>query len=106
MLLDHFKDQEMLAAIINSEGLCFLHLRQSCKHVQGGVVLAELLKVELGKPENLHASLAEFIHKNDHQYLKDGFGKEGNAWRLAADLEASGRVEPYKTGRDRKVTDK
>ena len=83
----------MLAAFTRSDGLCLPHLRQVCKQVQDGAVLAELLRVELGKLENLHAELAEYIRKNDYRYIKDGFGREGNAWRRAAGLAAGGRGE-------------
>jgi hypothetical protein len=93
VLADSIQEKEMLTAFSNSSGLCLPHLRQACEQVQDGVVLADLLKVELEKLEKLHTELAEFIRKNDYRYLKDGFGPEGNAWRRAAILASGGGID-------------
>jgi hypothetical protein len=93
VLTDQFQDPELLAAFTHSDGLCLPHLRQVCKLVQDGAVLADLLKVELEKLEKLHTELAEFIRKNDYRFLKDGFGAEGDAWRRAARLAVGGQIE-------------
>lgn len=93
VLIEQFHDPEMVAAFTHSNGLCLPHLRQVCKLVQDGAVLAEMLKVELEKLEKLHTELAEFIRKNDYRFLKDGFGAEGDAWRRATGLAVGGQSE-------------
>ena len=93
VLTAQIQDPELVAAFARTDGLCLPHLKQAITQVKDEALLAELLKLELGKLKSLHAELAEYKRKSDYRYLKDGFGPEGNAWRRAAGLVSGGRSE-------------
>ena len=105
VLADSIQEKEMLTAFTHSDGLCLPHLRQACEHVRDGSALAELLKVEVQKLENLHAELAEFIRKNDYRFIKDRFGPEGNAWRRVVGLTAGGQIAKGERTQNEPTTD-
>jgi hypothetical protein len=54
-------------------------------------VLEKLLTIHREKLENLSAELGEFIRKSEYQTVKEGFGKEGDAWLRAVSMIAGSR---------------
>jgi len=93
VLVDELKRPEMTNALQASDGLCLPHLREALdqnKHVSG---VEALLAVHREKLNSLQAELAEFIRKNDYQAIKEGFGKEGDAWLRAIRMVAGRRGE-------------
>ena len=83
VLVEELKTPEMVDALQTSEGLCLPHLRQALDQIKNASEAETLLKVHREKLEGLRAELAEFIRKNDYQVIKEGFGKEGDAWLRA-----------------------
>jgi hypothetical protein len=84
---------EMTNALQASEGLCFPHLRLALEHVKDLSTCETLLTIHRAKLESLKAELEEFIRKNDYQAIKEGFGREGDAWLRAVGLIAGKRKE-------------
>lgn len=95
VLLEELKTPEMTEALQASEGLCLPHLRQALERVKDTEVSAceTLLTLHREKLESLKAELEEFIRKNDYQAIKEGFGKEGDAWLRALGIVAGRRGE-------------
>jgi len=83
VLVEQLNTPEMAIALQGSEGLCLPHLRQALDQVKNTPDAETLLIVQREKLEGLRAELAEFIRKNDYQVIKEGFGKEGDAWLRA-----------------------
>jgi hypothetical protein len=81
----------MSKALQDSEGLCLPHLKLALGHVKEERVYESLLAVQRARLEILKNDLAEFIRKNDYQAIKEGFGKEGDAWLRAIDMIAGSR---------------
>lgn len=82
-LVREFGDPRMVEALNASDGLCLPHLRLTLELVQDGPALEKLLSIHHGKLAALHAELAELIRKNDHRFIAEGFGPEGDSWRRA-----------------------
>lgn len=80
-LVEGLGSAEMAEALRGSDGLCLPHLRQALQEVKDLPECELLISIHKEKLENLHAELAELIHKHDYRFLKKGFGKEGNSWR-------------------------
>jgi hypothetical protein len=80
VLVKELQTPEMSNALQASDGLCFPHLRLTLEHVKDISVCEKLLTMHRAKLESLRAELAEFIRKNDYQFIQEGFGKEGDAW--------------------------
>ena len=93
VLMEELKTPEMTNALQASEGLCLPHLRQGLEQVKDLSVCETLLTIHREKLESLRAELAEFIRKNDYQLIKEGFGKEGDAWLRAIGIVAGRRSE-------------
>jgi len=93
VLVEELKTPEMRDAFQASEGLCLPHLRLSLEHVNDASACETLLAIHREKLERLRAELAEFIRKNDYQAIKEGFGKEGDAWLRAIGVVAGKRGE-------------
>lgn len=74
---------EMTEALQASDGLCLPHLRLALAEAKDPSVYESLLAIHRTKLESLRDELAEFIRKNDYQVIKEGFGKEGDAWQRA-----------------------
>jgi hypothetical protein len=83
VLLEELKTPEMTHALGASEGLCLPHLRLGLENVKDASVGETLLSLHRSKLESLREELAEFIRKNDYQLIKEGFGREGDAWLRA-----------------------
>lgn len=92
VLAEELKTPEMATALQGSEGLCLPHLRQTLDQVKSASEVEALLTIHLEKLENLRAELAEFIRKNDYQVIKEGFGKEGDAWLRAIGMVVGPRA--------------
>lgn len=83
VLVQELNSPEMTDALQASAGLCLPHLRQTLEQVKEASVCETLISIHRGKLESLKAELEEFIRKNDYQAIKEGFGKEGDAWLRA-----------------------
>ena len=84
---------EMTEALQDSEGLCLPHLRMTFEHIKDVSAHEKLLTIHRPKLEGLSAELAEFIRKNDYQAIKEGFGREGDAWLRAVRMIAGSKKE-------------
>lgn len=79
-LVENLGQPEMAEALQTSDGLCMPHLRLALQSVQDVTSCENLIAIHREKLEALHAELAELIRKNDYQFIKEGFGKEGDSW--------------------------
>jgi len=93
VFVEELETPEMTDALQASEGLCLPHLRLTLGHVKNLSACEKLLTIHRAKLESLRAELAEFIRKNDYQAIKEGFGKEGDAWLRAIGMVAGNRKE-------------
>jgi Family of unknown function (DUF6062) len=84
---------EMTEALQASEGLCLPHLKLALHEVKKASLYESLLAIHRTKLESLRNELAEFIRKNDYQAIKEGFGKEGDAWLRAIGMIVGRRRE-------------
>ncbi len=91
VLIEELETSEMMDALQASEGLCLPHLRLALEHVKDFSACEKLLTIHRPKLEGLRAELAEFIRKNDYQAMKEGFGKEGDAWLRAVSMFVGSR---------------
>ncbi len=91
VLIEELETSEMTDALQASDGLCIPHLRLTLEHVKNFSTCEKLLTIHRAKLEGLGAELAEFIRKNDYQLIKEGFGKEGDAWLRAIGMIAGKR---------------
>jgi hypothetical protein len=92
-LVAELKKPEMVDALRASEGLCLPHLRLALEHVRDISVCETFLTIHREKLQSLRAELEEFIRKNDYKVIKEGFGKEGDAWLRAIRMIASSRKQ-------------
>jgi len=88
VFVEELETPEMTDALQASEGLCLPHLRLALEYVRDLSASEKLLTIHRAKLESLRAELAEFIRKNDYQAIKEGFGKEGDAWLRAIGMIA------------------
>lgn len=93
-LVEDLPTPELKEALHASEGLCLPHLRLALGAADNDSAYEMLLTIHRGKLEHLKNELAEFIRKNDYQAIKEGFGREGNAWLRTISLIAGSRREP------------
>ena len=93
VLVKELPGPEMTAALQASDGLCLPHLRLTLEHVKDLSACEKLLTIHREKLESLRAELAEFIRKNDYQAIKEGFGREGDAWLRAIRMIAGSKRE-------------
>jgi hypothetical protein len=91
VLVEELETPEMTDALQASEGLCLPHLRLALERVKDLSACETLLTIHRAKLESLRAELDEFIRKNDYQAIKEGFGKEGDAWLRAVGMIAGSR---------------
>lgn len=82
-LLKELSAPEMVTALKASDGLCLPHLRFTLDQVRDVADGETLLDIHRETWETLRSELLEFIRKNDYQAIKEGFGKEGDAWLRA-----------------------
>jgi hypothetical protein len=81
-LFKGLKNEQMLAALRDSDGLCLPHLHQAFKeHAQDGEAVSALFAISQKKLAELDKELAEIIRKSDYRFRDEGFGEEGDAWR-------------------------
>ncbi|MCI0555704.1 MAG: DUF6062 family protein [Anaerolineae bacterium] len=93
VFVEELEKTQMTDALEASDGLCLPHLRLALEHVKESSVCETLLTIHREKLESLNAELGEFIRKNDYQAIKEGFGKEGDAWLRAVSMIAGTRKE-------------
>ena len=91
VLVEELETPEMTNALQASEGLCLPHLRLALERVKNLAACEKLLTIHREKLASLRAELEEFIRKNDYQLIKEGFGKEGDAWLRAVGMIAGSR---------------
>jgi len=92
-LVRELEEPEMADSLRASDGLCLPHLRQALEQVKNVSACERLLAIHREKLEGLKAELAEFIRKNDYQFVEEGFGKEGDAWLRAVSMIVGSRKE-------------
>jgi hypothetical protein len=93
VLTEELETPEMVSALQVSEGLCLPHLRLAFERANDLSACEKLLMIHREKLESLRAELEEFIRKNDYQAIKEGFGREGDAWLRAVGMIAGSRKE-------------
>lgn len=93
VFVEELETPPMNDALQASDGLCLPHLRLALEHAKDPSVCEKLLTVHREKLESLRAELAEFIRKSDYQFMEEGFGSEGDAWRRAISMVAGSRKE-------------
>jgi hypothetical protein len=93
VLVEELEKPQMTEALETSDGLCLPHLRMTLEHVKEVATCETLLNIHHEKLENLSAELGEFIRKNDYQAIKEGFGREGDAWLRAVGMIVGSRKE-------------
>ena len=93
VFVEELETPEMTNALQASEGLCLSHLRLALEHVRNLSACETLLTIHRTKLESLRAELDEFIRKNDYQAIKEGFGREGDAWLRAIGMIVGKRKE-------------
>lgn len=91
VLVKELSTAEMTDALKESDGLCLPHLRVTLEHIRDISVYEKLIEIQRAKLETLKFELGEFIRKNDYQSIKEGFGKEGDAWLRAIGLFTGAR---------------
>ncbi len=91
VLVEELKGPEMTGALQASDGLCLPHLRLGLEHIRDRSACEKLLTIHRAKLESLRTELSEFIRKNDYQVIREGFGKEGDAWLRAIDMITGSR---------------
>ncbi|HVF25807.1 MAG TPA: DUF6062 family protein [Anaerolineales bacterium] len=93
VLVKELPGSEMTEALQASDGLCLPHLRMTFELIKDVSAHEKLLTIHRAKLEGLRAELAEFIRKNDYQAIKEGFGREGDAWLRAVRMIAGSKKE-------------
>ena len=83
VLVEDLPTPALQEALHASEGLCLPHLRLAIGSAKDDFEYGTLLTIHRAKLENLKHELAEFIRKNDYRVIKEGFGREGDAWLRA-----------------------
>ena len=74
------KDERMLAGLRASDGLCLPHFRMAIGHIKDESDLAEFVAISREKLAALDRELLEFMRKNNYQFAREGFGREGDSW--------------------------
>ena len=92
-LAKDLENAEMTDALQASDGLCLPHLRLALDHVKSVSICEKLLAIHREKLERLQNELGEFIRKNDYQLIREGFGREGDAWLRAISMITGSRKE-------------
>ncbi len=82
----HLPDEEFIAALETSQGLCIPHLRQVLEHLPQADKRNALLAIQMESMKSLRVELAEFIRKNDYQFSGEPFGGERDSWQRAVRL--------------------
>jgi hypothetical protein len=84
---------EVMDALRASDGFCLPHLTQALEGIKDISMGETLVSIQRTKLEGLKTELAEFIRKNDYQAIKEGFGREGDAWLRSIGMVAGARNE-------------
>lgn len=92
-LVQALTDEQFLAALRKSDGICFPHLDAVLAHIYDPQGLANLLQITATHLEALRAELSEFIRKNDYRFQHERMGREGDSWKRALRL-AAGEPNP------------
>lgn len=75
------QDERIQAALRASTGLCLPHMVRAFELSRDEAAFDALCSLEQEKLAGLIHELDEFIRKNDHRFMAEGFGKEGTSWR-------------------------
>jgi hypothetical protein len=84
-LKNALRDQDFIAEYMQSNGLCFPHLK-GIMAVLDGKRRVVVLQHQSACLENLKGELAEFIRKSDYRFRDEVIGKEGDSYKRAADM--------------------
>jgi len=90
-LIEDLDVADLTEALQASDGLCLPHLRLALGYVKDASTCEKLLAIHREKLESLKTELGEFIRKNDYQAIKEGFGREGDAWLRAVSMITGSR---------------
>ena len=90
-LLTHLADAELAEALVGSSGLCLVHFARALELVDDVDTLALLVGIQQRTLAAVRDDLVEFIRKNDHRFITEGFGKEGDSWTRAVGTVAGQR---------------
>jgi hypothetical protein len=83
LVADYCNDAEFQNAYINSDGLCFPHMRSLCERLTGES-LTFILHEQERKLSTLTTHLSEFERKNDYRFNDERITQdEANAWQRA-----------------------
>jgi hypothetical protein len=78
-------NQDFIVEFQASSGLCIPHLQRLLPRLDGKRQ-AKVLQLQSVCLQNLQSELAEFIRKSDYSFREEGFGKEGDSYKRAADM--------------------
>jgi hypothetical protein len=78
-------NQDFITEFHSSNGLCIPHLQRLLPRLDGKRQ-AKVLQLQSACLQNLQGELAEFIRKSDYRFRDEGFGKEGDSYKRAADM--------------------
>ena len=93
VFVEELENPQMGNALEASDGLCLPHLRMTLEHVKEVSACDTLINIHRAKLESLSVELGEFIRKNDYQAIKEGFGREGDAWLRAVGMIMGSKKE-------------
>ena len=93
VLVKELESAELANALQASDGLCLPHLRMTLELIKDASASEKLLAIHREKFEGLKNELEEFIRKNDYQAIKEGFGREGDAWLRAVGVIVGSKRE-------------
>ena len=91
VLLEELNTPEMRNALEASEGLCLSHWQLALEQAKDPSAAEALFNIQRQKLESLRAELEDFIRKSDYRVIKEGYGKEGDAWLRAIAIVAGRR---------------
>ena len=78
------RDEQMLAALNSSDGLCLPHLRQALESVRSAQAFDTLVTLSRDQLSALIQELDEFIRKNDHRFRNEKIlERERESWQRA-----------------------
>jgi hypothetical protein len=82
-LLEHLHQDDFTQGFAASAGICLPHLRQALAQPGQMTAKASLLAIQQDIWTRLQADLTEYIRKNDHRFVTEEMGVEGDSPRRA-----------------------
>ena len=81
VLLDHGKDDDVIRALAQSDGLCLPHVASLLQFNATHAHLPAVLAVQQQCLQRLHGDLNAFIRKQDYRFAHEPYGQEADAWQ-------------------------